>query len=269
MVGLHAINFFKFIVHNMIIRKKTIETSNFVVQQDLGDGHLTVSELRDRLSRGDSSFGKKIMYYGAALRGTSQYWALKAKELRSLVQFQINQGKGLPSFFATGSCAEFHFKPLHRLLKMYIKDTTGEDVDLDNHTVLFNALQENTHIIGKYFDLRTQSYFNDVMKTVFGVDPFWYRQEFAKSRGMIHWHGLCWRNDKQPHSIVNEALKIGLNESETADKLSEWAKNNFQMTASHPAGNDEYGKPCKDMWPPPEGTAPPLPLRKKTHYSNC
>ena len=27
------------------------------------------------------------------------------------------------------------------------------------------------------------------------------------------------------------------------------------MTALHPAGNDEEGKPRKDLWPPPVGTA--------------
>ena len=30
------------------------------------------------------------------------------------------------------------------------------------------------------------------------------------------------------------------------------------MTALHPAGNDEEGKPRKDLWPPPVGTAEPI-----------
>jgi hypothetical protein len=32
--------------------------------------------------------------------------------------------------FTTGSCAEFYFKPLKRLLSMYIKETTGKNVKL-------------------------------------------------------------------------------------------------------------------------------------------
>lgn len=131
------------------------------------------------------------------MRGTTQYWGQRAKELRSLVQFKINEGKGLPSFFTTGSCAEFHFKPLKRLLSMYISQTTGSSVDLNDKNILFKTLQENTHIVGQYFDLRTQSYFKNVMGPVFGVDSYWYRQEFAKSRGMVHWHGLCWRSDRE------------------------------------------------------------------------
>ena len=30
------------------------------------------------------------------------------------------------------------------------------------------------------------------------------------------------------------------------------------MTALHSAGNDEEGRPRKDLWPPPEGTAEPI-----------
>ncbi len=62
----------------------------------------------------DNYFAKTI-YYGAKLRGTSQYWGQDAKELRALTQFKINEECGLPSFFTAASCAEFHFKPLRRL----------------------------------------------------------------------------------------------------------------------------------------------------------
>ena len=61
-----------------------------------------------------------------------------------------------------------------------------------------------------YFDLHTKSYFQKVMRPAFGVSAYWYRQEFAKSRGMIHWHGLCWRQDKEPHNLFHEAIKSGL-----------------------------------------------------------
>jgi hypothetical protein len=34
------------------------------------------------------------------------------------------------------------------------------------------------------------------------------------------------------------------------------------MTAKHPAGSDNEGKPRKDLWPPPEGTVPAPPENK-------
>ena len=248
--------YFKFVVHNMISRSDAIKRSMFIVQQQLGDGHLTVADLKLKLQEGDESFIKKILYFGASLRGTSQYWSQKSKELRSLIQFKINEGSGLPSFFATASCAEFHFKPLRRLLANYALETSGEVVDFTSHSNLFQSLQKNTHVVSQYFDLRTSDYFQEVMEPVFNVNAYWYRMEFAKSRGMVHWHGLCWRRDREPHNLLFEAFQEGLSDESAADRLSEWAKANFKMSASHPAGSDSDGKPRKDLWPPPEGTAP-------------
>lgn len=85
--------YFKFVIHNMIMRKRAIENSNFVVHQKLGDQHFSVSELREKIQNGDDSFAKQMLYFGASLRGSSQYWAQRAKELRALIQFQINEKK--------------------------------------------------------------------------------------------------------------------------------------------------------------------------------
>ncbi|KAK3104656.1 hypothetical protein FSP39_007268 [Pinctada imbricata] len=249
--------YFKFVIHNMIMRKKAMETSNFVYNQQLGDGHLTIDMLKEQIQNGDTSAGKKILYFGSSIRGTNQYWNQRARELRSLIQYKINDGKGLPSFFTTGSCAEFYFKPLRRLLGMYVEKVRGESIDLSDKNALFSILQEYPHVVSHYFDLRTQSYFKEIMGPVFGVDSYWYRQEFAKSRGMIHWHGLCWRTDREPHNLLHEATTEGLSEDECATRLAEWASSQFGLTACHPAGRDQEGNPKKNFWPPPEGTAPP------------
>ena len=110
--------------------------------------------------------------------------------------------------------------------------------------------------------MRTRSYFNTVMTAVFGVDSFWYRYEFGKSRGMIHWHGLCWRHDREPSNLLYEAVQKKISDEECAKELSVWANNVFGMTACHPAGKDCDGNPRKDLWPPPEGSAPAPPEEK-------
>jgi hypothetical protein len=42
---------------------------------------------------------------------------------------------------------------------MYIKETTGKNVNLDDHNQMFTAVQENSHIVADFFDHRTQNYF--------------------------------------------------------------------------------------------------------------
>ena len=94
------------------------------------------------------------------------------------------------------------------------------------------------------------------------VCSFWYRQEFAKSRGMVHWHGLCWGSDREPHELLHRVISAGLSDEQCAEKLSLWASENFGLCANHPAGKDERGNPKRNLWPPPEGTAAPPPEEK-------
>jgi hypothetical protein len=63
---------------------------------------------------------------------------------------------------------------------------SGRALNLSDHNIMCKALQENSNIVAHYFDCRTTPYFKQVMGPVFGVDGYWYRQEFAKSRGVIH-----------------------------------------------------------------------------------
>jgi len=61
-----------------------------------------------------------VLYFGANLQGTAQYWHQRWRELQALFEFMVNEKKGLASYFMTGSCAEFYFSPLRRLLEQYI-----------------------------------------------------------------------------------------------------------------------------------------------------
>ena len=135
-----------------------------------------------------------------------------------------------------------------------------EEVNLaEDSNAHYKAVQENTHVVVNYCDLRTQSNHDKVLKPVFGVSDYWYWYEFAKSRGQIHWHQLSWREDRQPHQLLYEAHEGDCDEDECATILNQWADENLAMTALHPAGSDEEGKPRKDLWPLPEGSADPIP----------
>jgi hypothetical protein len=100
------------------------------------------------------------------------------------------------------------------------------------------------------------------MKLACGGDAFWYCQECAKSRGMFHWHGLCWRSDRQPHDLFFKTIERGLSDDQTAENPSNWAKSISGLTANHPAGKAENGFLNKDLWPAPKGTAPAQPKEK-------
>ena len=68
---------------------------------------------------------------------------------------------------------------------------------------------------------------------------------------MVHWHGLCWMSDSEPHNLLSKAIEEGLSDSDCSARLA----TEFGLTASHSGGKDENGQPNKKLWPPPEGTA--------------
>ena len=65
------------------------------------------------------------------------------------------------------------------------------------------------------------------MGPVFGVESYWYRQEFAKSREMIHLHGLCCRADCEPHVLLHDAISNSISNEDSAKLLANWAKSEF------------------------------------------
>ena len=67
--------YFKVIVHNMIMRKITFEQSTYIVQQQLDEKHISVSDIKHKLQIGDKSGAEKKLQFGASLRGTDQCWA--------------------------------------------------------------------------------------------------------------------------------------------------------------------------------------------------
>ena len=77
------------------MRKGALEQSRYFVHQQLGDPQLTVADLQERLARGDTSFTNKLLYFGANLHGTAQYWHQRHRELRALVEFMVNKNQRL------------------------------------------------------------------------------------------------------------------------------------------------------------------------------
>ena len=242
---------FKFVVHNIIRRQQSRRVALYC-QSKVG-ANASISEISKSLDSKKDNIGKKILHFGETLTGTSQYWRSVYNKLLSFVRFMVHHGHGLPHYFITVSCAEFWWKPLRRILEVYLKATTGKDVDLSDKAVLYKEVQRNSHIIVKYFDMRVTSFQDEILRPIFKVCDFFSRHEFAKSRGMIHNHGIYWREDRQPHWLYNECATVGKSAKETAIMISDWAKKHLNMTALHPAGKDDNGNPITALWSKPEG----------------
>ena len=116
---------FPFYVYNMIVRHRNKATSNFFVNGFGTNGISSVSELQERIAKGDTNVVSKISYISKSIVGSDGYYRQKKAELNSWIAHHIDCGNGPPNFFFTLSCAEYYWPDLIRLVNERIGIATG------------------------------------------------------------------------------------------------------------------------------------------------
>ena len=138
------------------------------------DAHLTMADLRAQRSAGTlNDFVNRINYVAANIRGTSGYWFRRRQELLSLFEQE-----GLPTVFFTLSCADFHWRDMHK----HMPDQP------DSPTDRRNAALQNPHIVDRYFHDRVQAFLRSFFVDGLGAQWYWTRYEY-QARGTVHLHG--------------------------------------------------------------------------------
>ena len=69
---------------------------------------------------------------------------------------------------------------------------------------MHRILLQNPVVINEFFVQRTEAWFRIVIKEGLGFEDYWYRFEFAKSRGAIHFHSFLI--DKRKSEVFHSML---------------------------------------------------------------
>ena len=96
----------------------------------------------------------------------------------------------------TLSCAEYQWKYIENLVNERQKISVEPPLDLSNIQNHINVMNDYTYIIQQYFHKRIETFLSTYAKKVFGINHYYVRFEFAKSRGQIHAHVLAILGDK-------------------------------------------------------------------------
>jgi hypothetical protein len=240
-----------FFTLNYIYRHRNMSQSRFFVKDFLGEEPPTLEELKEQISNGNMEFVDKLMYYSKNVSGSAAYWRSKKAELYSWINHHIETGAGPPTVFITFSCAEYFWPDVKRLLEEYILLCEGKKVDLDKDFSAWNkAVNDYTLVIQEFFHSRIESYLKSIGFNVLGMKHYWARFEFAKSRGQIHLHLLgILPKASEPGGIYDQLWELKGDKQTQAEKLGEWARSVFNMTAEHSglvnvSGEEKYS-PCK------------------------
>jgi hypothetical protein len=109
----------------------------------------------------------------------------------SWIDHHIEENNGAPSLFITFSCADYQWADIFALLNNQLILVGDAAFDPDSTTYRIKACNDYSHVIQEYFQARAEDFMNNFAKKVFGINHYYMRFEFAKSRGQIHAHILC------------------------------------------------------------------------------
>ena len=197
---------FRFVLNavNMYRRHKALTLSNVYANKVCSD--LTMEEIKQRVANDDQKIMKSLLYFGATIQGTRQYFSTEASKSISMERFvRIASGnEAMLNLFLTFSLPDLHMPELHRLLpgsnrylnKIVVKNlsdipaganpmlyiTKAEDFDMRR-----KALRDNPHIVNEIGYRKIQLFIKEVLENVMGVTHWILRSEF-QSRGALHWH---------------------------------------------------------------------------------
>ncbi|KID80837.1 ATP-dependent DNA helicase PIF1 [Metarhizium guizhouense ARSEF 977] len=178
---------FRFLVFNMLMRKKAREASGFWVKKRPDLLGLSLDELKELLGE-ESTLLKSIVRSGATLTGTRPYWRQKENALKATARYFGTTG----TVFCTWSCADHQWDDLHRHLPRYVQWRDGTDED--RRKIAWENVQRFPHIIAAWLDIRFKAFLKYVMTSFLGLDDYWFRYEW-QARGTGHIHCIIWMRD--------------------------------------------------------------------------
>ena len=231
---------FTFFAMNYIARKRNSSSGQWFVDKFTSNCPETLDELKCSIAKGDTKFLNSLSYWNKRVKGSSAYWFQKRSELYTWVNHHVEMGNGAPLFFITLSCAENYWPDIVHLIKERLElagqDTSGCYIGSKHLPQLLN---DYTIVVQEYFQARVVAWLETVGKTIFGIEHYWVRYEFAPGRGQIHAHLLAVPKNKTIHQLSHELLKDKDNASNRADVIGQWAADQYGLTASVDPGFDE------------------------------
>jgi hypothetical protein len=233
------------------------------------------------------ALAREIMTWTQGITGTPAYWWARRGEVGAMVRHMRAVHGWYPLAFHTGSCAEWYWRELHAVFAVAfgaradeaeaaggrgfapVENNDEGDADCYTWAELRDAaemvmvgdqplaqsvarrvaayLARFPNIVNDVFVLRTKAWFEIVLGDGLGITDYWYRFEFAKSRGAIHFHALLWGplsevmngflNKAVTRCFAGDELGTVQAERDAAVSMSAACETHFVgITAEHPAG---------------------------------
>jgi hypothetical protein len=106
-----------FFALNYMTRHNNQGSGNFFVKSFFENGPKNLEQLQEHISAGKLEWLDRITYFSQCVPGSSAYWRSKRREVFAWINYHVEKGNGVPTFFITLSCAEYHWRDIERLVQ--------------------------------------------------------------------------------------------------------------------------------------------------------
>ena len=177
--------------------------------------------------------------YSGNIPGTNQYMKNTFHEFKATTLYNDHIEHETPALFHTGSLAEYHDYKLRFLLYKYVKALFNVNKGyaesiLNDDSVFQEAVQMYKHVVTHYLASKMELWMILFMHPVFGVTGGNLTYEFAKSRGMIHYHSIL-RSKHPALTVCNDALcDLAISISNAVDTLHEFINSKYTPSERWP-----------------------------------
>jgi hypothetical protein len=101
-----------FFALNYYTRHQNQSSGGFYVNFFFKNGPKTL----EQISEGHLEWLDRITYFSQCVTGSSAYWRARRREVFAWTSYHVETGNGVPTFFITLSCADYHWADIERLI---------------------------------------------------------------------------------------------------------------------------------------------------------
>jgi hypothetical protein len=105
-----------FFALNYATRLSNQGSGNFFVKTFFQQGPKSLEKLQEQIRAGQLEWLDCITYFSQCVTGSAAYWRARKREVFAWISYHVEKGNGMPTFFITLSCAEYHWKDIERLI---------------------------------------------------------------------------------------------------------------------------------------------------------
>jgi hypothetical protein len=105
-----------FFALNYYTRHQNQSSGGFYIKTFFEFGPKTLEQIQKQISEGHLEWLDQVTYFSQCITGSSAYWRARRHEVFAWISYHVEKGNGVPTFFITLSCAEYHWADIEQLI---------------------------------------------------------------------------------------------------------------------------------------------------------